>query len=495
MSWGDGGPPSGAPTVSDAVGAGGGGEAFVTYAQGRLKVFNATKNFGFISPVFRAEGSEGPPLKLSAEDGLWFFGKHGLPLKTQPGVLVSFEVWENSEGKPQARWVELASEQSSGIVCASEPGTASDSHRGPQRRHPHEPRVIYPSVYISDVPVEYTEETLKKLHKKLGLEPDGIMGIKFLPFTEASLGQARHGGAGEDALRPLTGSVILRYANEEAANGAVQRLAGHPVLCTGGTTRYLGVRHAAPAKWMMERRQAMLDDASGAPAPGPPGEPEMAKPNGGGGNGSASRGRSQPSRSSSRGASGGVPLGTPPLPPPPLPPAMGMPAPCIGGWGAAIGAPDPYYKTQPCPYHRQGVCPMGQGCYFAHAPEELRATPETMMAEHLARLMGQKPKKDKHKKEKDKEKKEKKTKKEDGEKLESSDSCRAQKGLSRRRGGYGHSGSERECDCGTDGDEGVVEGSARSARRCHRSGAGRQSMGTRSPSRKKQRIELADADF
>merc|ERR1712232_564738 len=78
-------------------------------------------------------------------------------------------------------------------------------------------------------------------------------------------------------------------------------------------------------------------------------------------------------------------------------------------WGmAGWGSNDPYYKTQPCPYHRQGMCQMSQGCHFAHSPEELRAVPESMMMSHFARMMGgkggaalplQKKKKDKSNKE------------------------------------------------------------------------------------------------
>merc|ERR1712157_548772 len=50
---------------------------------------------------------------------------------------------------------------------------------------------------------------------------------------------------------------------------------------------------------------------------------------------------------------------------------------------------DPYYKTQPCPYHRLGSCEMGEGCYFAHSPEELVPAPEAMMMNHFATMMGQ----------------------------------------------------------------------------------------------------------
>lgn len=212
-------------------------------------MFNSAKNFGFICPVFRPADAEGPPLKLGSDDGLWFFGNHSLSAKTQPGTVLSFEVWENTEGKPQARCVQLAPEQ----VVDHGIRNVDIERREPQpKRHVNEPRVIYPSVYISDVPVEYTEETLKDLHKSLSLNPETVMGIKFLPFTEVSLGTSV-----EDYGKPVapqTGSVILRYRNEEAANAACERLRGHPIKTSSGAIKYLGARHAAPAKWMMERK-------------------------------------------------------------------------------------------------------------------------------------------------------------------------------------------------------------------------------------------------
>ena len=32
------------------------------------------------------------------------------------------------------------------------------------------------------------QAAIRKLHRQLGLNPDTIMGLKFLPFTEVSLG-------------------------------------------------------------------------------------------------------------------------------------------------------------------------------------------------------------------------------------------------------------------------------------------------------------------
>eukprot|EP00928_Gymnodinium_smaydae_P087308 TRINITY_DN71588_c0_g1_i1.p1 TRINITY_DN71588_c0_g1~~TRINITY_DN71588_c0_g1_i1.p1 ORF type:complete len:508 (-),score=125.33 TRINITY_DN71588_c0_g1_i1:30-1553(-) len=240
------------PLEGSDAGAGaaqGGNEAFVTYGRGILKVFNVAKDFGFISPIFRSEDSEGPPLNLGSADGLWFFSNHNLPTRAVPGCELTFEIWENSQGKSQARNVQLAAE----LTLAARPEErVQEFHQAAQpKRHQNEPKVIYPSVYVSDVPVEYSENSIRDLHKQLGLNPDTIMGLKYLPFTEVSLG----GGDGQQKVAPVTGAVIIRYVNDEAANAAVDRLKGHPVRTSKGITKHLGAKHAAPAKWVVQRRQ------------------------------------------------------------------------------------------------------------------------------------------------------------------------------------------------------------------------------------------------
>merc|ERR1719150_1126386 len=116
---------------------------------------------------------------------------------------------------------------------------------------------------------------------------------------------------------------------------------------------------------------------------------------------------------------GGLPPGS--MPPGSMPP-----------WGSGGGTPgwgpnDPWYKTQPCPYHRQGMCQMGQNCYFAHAPEELRPAPEAMMMNQFAHMMGQqvpKQKRDKDKKVKsagDRDRKKKQARKRDCAKSDDSE--------------------------------------------------------------------------
>lgn len=239
-----------------------GSEAFVTYGRGLLKIFNTGKNFGFISPVFKGEDHEGPPLPSSVDEGIWFFGNHSLPMRASLGVELTFEIWENSQGKAQARSVQVTSEPSAVVPVEQKQEVQHQvQHQHSKRNqnlHPNEPRVIYPSVYVSDVPVEWNEAAIRKLHRQLGLNPDIIMGLKFLPFTEVSLGLA--GTKGEKQATPVTGSVILRYVNEEAANAAVERLKGHPIQTSSGVTKHLGAKHATPPKWVVQRK-AQEDEA------------------------------------------------------------------------------------------------------------------------------------------------------------------------------------------------------------------------------------------
>lgn len=243
-------PLEGGDHAAGGNGGPGGNEAFVTYGRGILKVFNVAKDFGFISPIFRSEDSEGPPLNLGSADGLWFFSNHSLPARAVPGSELTFEIWENSQGKSQARNVQLAAELT--LAARPEERIQEFQQAVPPKRHMNEPKVIYPSVYVSDVPVEYSENSIRDLHKQLGLNPDTIMGLKYLPFTEVSLG----GGDGkQEKAAPVTGAVIIRYVNDEAANAAVDRLKGHPVRTSKGLTKHLGAKHAAPAKWVVQRKQ------------------------------------------------------------------------------------------------------------------------------------------------------------------------------------------------------------------------------------------------
>jgi len=541
-----------------------GSEAFVTFGRGILKVFNNAKNFGFVSPVFKNEDGEGPPLPACAEEGLWFFGNHQLPNRASPGVELTFEIWENNQGKAQARNVKVSTEPShnqrdyddraefggnrqsdrssygggygnndrqggdrygsyggGGDRSMQNYGRGGRNDRNDnQRRHQNEPKVIYPSVYVSDVPVEYTETTLRELHRQLGLNPDAIMGLKFLPFTEVSLGTS---GGEKSTVTPVTGAVILRYLNEEAANAAVERLRGHPIRTSKGVTKYLGAKHAAPAKWVIQRQQEEDETKTAYRPPRGSAEAIMQKVRGNvvrvsaagygviksaewgevmwrqyelptnlrtmqfadkrrfdmeittfpdyqrlkemegrdveaelyktedgqmrashvrlvssngataakledqGHNTSSSSydklflpgsdqdpgfeedrespPRPAPPASEDRPFYPGITTGAPP-PRPGSAPGPPPPPPPMDGKGYGKGPGDPYFKTQPCPYFRQGQCQAGHECFYAHSMEELRPPPEAQMMQMMQMLHSQK------KKEKKKDKKEKKRKRE-----------------------------------------------------------------------------------
>merc|ERR1712039_100143 len=92
------------------------------------------------------------------------------------------------------------------------------------------------------------DKEIRSLHKQLGMNPDTIMGLKFLPFTEVSV-------CNRGTAAPVTGAVILRYLNEEAANAAVERLRGHPIQTSSGVQKHLGAKHATPPKWVVQRKQ------------------------------------------------------------------------------------------------------------------------------------------------------------------------------------------------------------------------------------------------
>lgn len=100
------------------------------------------------------------------------------------------------------------------------------------------PTTIYPSIYVSDMPTEYTEDIVRDLHASIGLDPDTLMAIKFLP---------------PQTINDGTCCCICRYIDDSAANKAVESIRGKPVVTAHGNQKYLGARKAKPAKWMLER--------------------------------------------------------------------------------------------------------------------------------------------------------------------------------------------------------------------------------------------------
>jgi len=100
------------------------------------------------------------------------------------------------------------------------------------------PEYIFPSVYVSDVPVEYTEDTIRELHEACSLDPDTVMAVKFLKPTGVSFEAT---------------ACIVRYADDASAQVAIQVLQGQPVQMPSGAVKHLGARPAKPAQWMLER--------------------------------------------------------------------------------------------------------------------------------------------------------------------------------------------------------------------------------------------------
>uniref|UniRef100_A0A7S4QDP2 RRM domain-containing protein n=1 Tax=Alexandrium monilatum TaxID=311494 RepID=A0A7S4QDP2_9DINO len=141
------------------------------------------------------------------------------------------------------------------------PETAVQRWNPPQRgggRRPPGPDVIYPSAYISDVPVEYKESTMLKLHRACNVDETKVMAVKFLPPQEK---QAE------------TCCCIVRYLDQETADQAVAAIRGRPVQLRSGICKFFGAKPAKPARWMVElgitlpgQEPKALGDAARPPA-------------------------------------------------------------------------------------------------------------------------------------------------------------------------------------------------------------------------------------
>jgi len=95
------------------------------------------------------------------------------------------------------------------------------------------PAVHVPTdVYMSEVPVEWTEETIASIHAEAGGDPNTLSSVKVL--------QRRH------AEYP-TGAAILRFADNASATAAIALLQGRPVNIPSGQ-RQLTLRFADPPK-------------------------------------------------------------------------------------------------------------------------------------------------------------------------------------------------------------------------------------------------------
>lgn len=92
------------------------------------------------------------------------------------------------------------------------------------------------SVYISDLPTDFTDRMLAEMHKDCGLGPEAA------PLTIKRLTM-------QDPLSE-TSCCIARYKTSAAADSAINALHGLPVTTVSGQHKTLGARRAKPAKWM-----------------------------------------------------------------------------------------------------------------------------------------------------------------------------------------------------------------------------------------------------
>ncbi|CAE8582707.1 unnamed protein product [Polarella glacialis] len=86
------------------------------------------------------------------------------------------------------------------------------------------------SVYLSEVPVEFTEASLQAFQASLGIY--GMVSAKILARRTPG----------------PTGSVIVKYQNPDLAWAAMSKLSGHPVKLSTGEMRHLIAKPAAPPK-------------------------------------------------------------------------------------------------------------------------------------------------------------------------------------------------------------------------------------------------------
>eukprot|EP00927_Polykrikos_kofoidii_P029440 TRINITY_DN25468_c0_g1_i1.p1 TRINITY_DN25468_c0_g1~~TRINITY_DN25468_c0_g1_i1.p1 ORF type:complete len:689 (+),score=113.77 TRINITY_DN25468_c0_g1_i1:61-2127(+) len=86
------------------------------------------------------------------------------------------------------------------------------------------------SVYVTDIPSSFNDQSLQKFHTSLNLS--GLASVKFLPKK----------------LSSETCAAILRYTTQASAQQALTRLSGHPVTTASGSVRYLTAKYPDPPK-------------------------------------------------------------------------------------------------------------------------------------------------------------------------------------------------------------------------------------------------------
>lgn len=139
------------------------------------------------------------------------------------------------------RYVDRHSAESAADALRGQPVTGGDNvmrELEAEVKATHGVTQVHPSVYISDVPVEYDESRLREMH--LELDPnysETLAGFKLLHSKDPT-GETR--------------CVIARYLSDEAAEKAITMLRGKRLYLSSGAFKHLGARMAKPAAWMVQ---------------------------------------------------------------------------------------------------------------------------------------------------------------------------------------------------------------------------------------------------
>jgi len=109
---------------------------------------------------------------------------------------------------------------------------------------------LLPSVYISDLPVDYKEREIRQLHASLCYDTSRLVSVKIL--------------LSKDPTRCTT-CAIGRYIDEQAAEDAIWTLKGHEVSLSNNQKRHIGARMAKAASWMVKtgvagKQSALTED-------------------------------------------------------------------------------------------------------------------------------------------------------------------------------------------------------------------------------------------
>ncbi|CAE7548587.1 egl-9 [Symbiodinium sp. CCMP2592] len=97
---------------------------------------------------------------------------------------------------------------------------------------------LYAQAYISDIPVEFDEKHLNKMHAECGIaEQDFPVSIKFLPSKDQT---------GE------TCACIARYRSKDTMEEVIMRMNGQNLKTRSGKLKRVGVSAAKPARWMVK---------------------------------------------------------------------------------------------------------------------------------------------------------------------------------------------------------------------------------------------------